>query len=278
MAPMSGFVNNLFPHLPKERIAMFSCGHIIPSSNLQTLTLGKGPRGGELTFKFATMKDQSLVTELGQILMNFSRVTPGGLVVFLPSYSFLRQVMEIWGKTKLLENLNSKKKVFIEPDLATDVPGVLERYTAEIHSSSSGAILLAVVGAKLSEGLNFSDELARMVVVVGLPYPNLGSAELQERLKYADRLAGHQSTAPNSYGPAGKELYENMCMNAVNQSIGRAIRHKNDWATLVLIDSRYQSQRIAKKLPEWIGKTIVIPQTFGQAVKAAGQFYSTKKS
>ena len=85
----------------------------------------------------------------------------------------------------------------------------------------SGALLFAVVGAKLSEGLNFSDELARMVVIVGLPFANLGSPELQERLKYADRLAGHKAPTGQSYGVAGKELYENLCMNAVNQSIGR---------------------------------------------------------
>ena len=47
---------------------------------------------------------------------------------------------------------------------------------------------MAVVGAKLSEGLNFTDELARAVVIIGLPYPNLASAELKERLKFASEL------------------------------------------------------------------------------------------
>jgi chromosome transmission fidelity protein 1 len=61
-----------------------------------------------------------------------------------------------------------------------------------------------------------------MVMVIGLPFANLGSAELQERLKYADRLAGQVApkNANSMYGAAGKELYENMCMNSVNQSIG----------------------------------------------------------
>ena len=91
-------------------------------------------------------------------------------------------------------------------------------------AQGKGALLLAVVGAKLSEGLNFSDDLARLVMVIGLPFANLGSAELQERLKHADRLAGEVAQKNSAYGAAGKELYENMCMNSVNQSIGKQAR------------------------------------------------------
>jgi chromosome transmission fidelity protein 1 len=84
-------------------------------------------------------------------------------------------------------------------------------------SRQQGALLLAVIGAKLSEGLNFSDDLARAVVVVGLPFANIHSPEIQERMKYANRLNGGVSR------DAGAELYENMCMSAVNQSIGKSI-------------------------------------------------------
>jgi chromosome transmission fidelity protein 1 len=75
---------------------------------------------------------------------------------------------------------------------------------------------MAVVGAKLSEGLNFTDDLARAVIMVGLPYPNASSPELKERLKYVSNLSKQEGKTED----AGKELYENLCMNAVNQSIG----------------------------------------------------------
>ena len=58
---MSDVINQLFSGLPRERLATFSCGHIIPEANLQTLVLRKGPRGGELQFKFQQRGDDSLV-------------------------------------------------------------------------------------------------------------------------------------------------------------------------------------------------------------------------
>ena len=87
---------------------------------------------------------------------------------------------------------------------------------------------MAVVGAKLSEGLNFTDDLARAVVMVGLPYPNASSPELKERLKYVSNLAKQKGET----GDAGEELYENLCMNAVNQSIGA--RRFFDWQVILV--------------------------------------------
>jgi len=132
---------------------------------------------------------------------------------------------------------------------------------------------MAVIGAKLSEGLNFSDDLARAVIVVGLPFPNINSPELQERMKYVNKLSKENGEQKD----AGRELYENMCMNAVNQSIGRAIRHQRDWSSLILIDSRYSSLGIRNKLPKWISEGVEVSASFGAAMKALGSFYRAKR-
>lgn len=44
--------------------------------------------------------------------------------------------------------------------------------------------MLCVVGGKLSEGINFSNDLGRCILMVGLPYPSLKSPELNERIDY----------------------------------------------------------------------------------------------
>jgi chromosome transmission fidelity protein 1 len=42
------------------------------------------------------------------------------------------------------------------------------------------------MGGRLSEGINFTDELARSIIVLGLPYPNIKAPEIIEKMKYLD--------------------------------------------------------------------------------------------
>ena len=67
---------------------------------------------------------------------------------------------------------------------------------------------------------------------------------------------------------AGQVHYENLCIKAVNQSIGRSIRHARDYATIVLVDQRYSRASVRDKLPEWIASQLQICQGFGQAFAA----------
>lgn len=60
---MNDFKLQLFPQVPPAGIANFSCGHVIPKENLQTLILTKSPKGKELEFKFETQSDESLVRD-----------------------------------------------------------------------------------------------------------------------------------------------------------------------------------------------------------------------
>jgi chromosome transmission fidelity protein 1 len=123
------------------------------------------------------------------------------------------------------------------------------------------------MGGKLSEGINFSDKLARCVVMVGMPFPDSRDPVLKEKLKFADTLE------PNS----GKKLYEAMCMKTVNQCIGRSIRHANDYASILLLDARYSQPRITNLLPSWLASEVKSCSTFGDAQSSLLAFFAERK-
>jgi hypothetical protein len=58
---------------------------------------------------------------------------------------------------------------------------------------------------------------------------------------------------------------------------GRAIRHANDYATLLLVDRRYSTPRISGKLPKWIRADLRVGE-FGDAVRGVAGFFKEKKT
>lgn len=54
-------------------------------------------------------------------------------------------------------------------------------------------------------------------------------------------------------------------MKAVNQSIGRSVRHKQDYASVLLLDKRYQRDNVRNALPKWLQPSLQIHTKFGTA-------------
>ncbi|CAO3622306.1 unnamed protein product [Cunninghamella blakesleeana] len=282
MEPISDFIRGLFPTVPKNKIHHFSCGHIIPSSNLLTLSLASGPSSKQFIFNYDSREDVQLMDEVGKSILNLCNVVPDGMVCFFSSFTYLDTVYKRWSTNEsgnILDRISKKKKIFKEPKESNMVDSVLRDYSLHIDSkqsstSTNGAILLSVVNGKMSEGINFSDRLGRCVVMIGLPFPNRYSVELNEKIKYMNNQVIQDNKNDVNLG---QEYYENLCMRGVNQSIGRAIRHKNDYATIVLLDKRYSSPRISKKLPKWIGETIEDCPQFGRALGKVAKFFREKR-
>lgn len=60
------FHAQLFSYVPPERLVVYSCGHVVPKSNIKTVVLGRGPRGRALEFKFSARGDEDLVRALSR--------------------------------------------------------------------------------------------------------------------------------------------------------------------------------------------------------------------
>uniref|UniRef100_A0A8C7G893 DEAD/H (Asp-Glu-Ala-Asp/His) box helicase 11 n=1 Tax=Oncorhynchus kisutch TaxID=8019 RepID=A0A8C7G893_ONCKI len=205
MQPVSDFKQELLfsAGVGAERIIEFSCGHVIPPENILPIVLCSGPSGQELEFTFQNRDTPHMMEETGRVLSNLCNVVPGGVVCFFPSYDYSRRILENWEASGVLARLSSKKKIFQEPKKANQVEKVLNEFSRTIQRCAvdggtlSGALLFSVVGGKMSEGINFSDELGRCIVMVGMPYPNIKSPELKEKMAYLDKnLVRRKTRAP----------------------------------------------------------------------------------
>ena len=71
-----------------------------------------------------------------------------------------------------------------------------------------------------------------------------------------------QAAARSGAATAGQEYYEDLCMKAVNQCIGRVIRHARDWAAIVLADARWAApsrEPCSLPLPGMPPKLLAVP-------------------
>ncbi|GFN82548.1 ATP-dependent DNA helicase chl1 [Plakobranchus ocellatus] len=219
------------------------------------------------------------VEELGRVVCNICNIVPGGIVCFFPSYDYEKLVLAAWERSGVLAKIQLKKKVLTEPKRSGLADQVLSEYADCIKRCKAwqghltGAILMCVVGGKMSEGINFSDDLGRCIVMVGLPFPNINSPELKEKMSYLNANFPKDQDGRQ----AGQVHYENLCMKAVNQSIGRAIRHRDDYASILLLDQRYLRANIISKLPNWISKHLQKAEKFPLLMQSMPKFFSLHK-
>ncbi|XP_057854294.2 uncharacterized protein LOC131064226 isoform X2 [Cryptomeria japonica] len=323
LQPVEEIKERLFPHIKADQLHLFSCGHIVSPESILPIAVSRGPTGRTFDFTHQNRSSPSMMEELGRLLCNLTSVVPEGIIVFFSSFEYENQVYAAWTESGILSTLQKKKRVFREPRNNAAVELTLQDYKETIMASSTkgikedrpgqGALLLAVVGGKISEGINFSDGMGRCVVMVGLPYPSPSDPELIERIKYIDRL-GTEAIVGGTPLPVskdtdkitsmqsglnilrccnqkGREYYENLCMKAVNQSIGRAIRHIGDYAAVLLVDARYASltreansykagfSTPTSKLPGWIKERLVtVTGNFGEVQRLLHQFFKYNRA
>ncbi|KAF8459481.1 ATP-dependent RNA helicase chl1 [Terfezia claveryi] len=267
-----------------------SCGHVIPKENLLAWSVCTGPSNRELKFTYDRRNNLDMIDDLGRAIINLCLVIPHGIVCFFPSYAYLNSVTSRWQQRSNLntasiwERLGQRKALFSESKNSSSVEDTLRQYGQAIDSGRGG-LLFSVVGGKMSEGINFNDNLGRGVIMVGLPFPNSQSAEWKAKLEYVEKVAAGNclaseppSTRSEFAKTAGRDFYENACMRAVNQSIGRAIRHQQDYAVIVLLDQRYSLSRITTKLPRWVGDSVVNGEQkpFAELMRSTGAFFRAK--
>jgi regulator of telomere elongation helicase 1 len=252
LSPIESFAEELDQPFPIR----LEGGHVAHPSQVFVGIIGKGTLGGQFQFTYSNRRDANMKRDLVASLRSLYEYLPAGILTFVPSFSFLEDFCD--GLVGACQ-----KKVFVESRDATKTREVLAGFQ---RNAADGAALLAVCRGKLSEGLDFTDDLARCVSIVGIPFPN--SSDFKVNLKkqwLEERRRG-----------SGSKWYTESALRAVNQAIGRAIRHKDDYAAVVLMDERFLGFR--NMISKWIRPSIHEAKTWDDLMMDLKCFFIRQKN
>ena len=159
--------------------------------------------------------------------------TPGHVAVFCQSYRMLEEVVEEadWpGRMLLIESRNwSKRRV---DDALQQLRDARQRGTK--------VLLAGVFGGRLSEGVDYSENILDAVVCVGIPIApkSVPQDALREYIE-----------GKHGQGKGWKYGALQPAVNSVLQGMGRAIRKAEDRAFILLLDNRFLTSQFRSCLP-----------------------------
>lgn len=245
MAPLDSFSSELNT---KFQIS-FEAPHVIDNSQIWVGTMGKAPDGSPLTI-IQKNCDERMLDSIGDAILQICRNIPKGVLCFFPSYRFLDQIKSRWKTSGFLKKLQSERKVIFEPRSDPDqFESSIQQYYKAIQQGK-GAIFFAVCRGKVSEGLDFADDNARAVIIVGIPFPNTKDPQINLKKQYNSQNNVKRGLLD------GNSWYSLQAFRAINQAVGRCIRHKQDYGAIILLDERFNDPANQQKLPKWIAPQI----------------------
>jgi regulator of telomere elongation helicase 1 len=153
-------------------------------------------------------------------------------------------------------------------DDEAELKGIVEQFYDAVDNKGK-CLLLAVCRGKVSEGIDFRDKRGRVVIITGLPYSPFKDPRVKLKKKHLD-----ERKVAKSGTLSGEEWYLQSAVRAVNQAIGRVIRHSKDYGAIFLLDSRFQTSKVIGELSGWVRAGLKRTDQFGTAIASFREFAS----
>eukprot|EP00330_Aristerostoma_sp_ATCC50986_P009946 CAMPEP_0114594690 /NCGR_PEP_ID=MMETSP0125-20121206/16371_1 /TAXON_ID=485358 ORGANISM="Aristerostoma sp., Strain ATCC 50986" /NCGR_SAMPLE_ID=MMETSP0125 /ASSEMBLY_ACC=CAM_ASM_000245 /LENGTH=155 /DNA_ID=CAMNT_0001795295 /DNA_START=1718 /DNA_END=2185 /DNA_ORIENTATION=+ len=148
--------------------------------------------------------------------------------------------MAVWRKKKhkILEKIRRHKEIFVEPEDAVAVKEVIQNF--KLKAKNHGAVMFGSCRGKVFEGIDFTDNEARGVVLLGVPNAKTTDIRVQSKINLLNkRKKGGEKELMN-----GQQWYRDEMIRSMNQSVGRIFRHSEDYGAIFLVDSRFLSENL----------------------------------
>ena len=167
--------------------------HVVDPSQVYVTCLTKGFNGIETKNIFANRENASMYHGMATSIAKIKSVTPGGMLIFHPTYALMNKMREYWKIQDDAACMNAtnnqfQRQVFIEPNDKGELEVVTGKYETAIEEHAmNGAIYMGVCRGKLSEGVDFSDARGRVVVITGIPYAPFMDPKVKLKKEYVQQ-------------------------------------------------------------------------------------------
>lgn len=304
LSPMSSFASELALPFPVR----LENPHVIAPDQVWGGVVPVGPSGKRLNSSYRFRDTDEYKAELGNAIVNFARVVPDGLLVFFPSYGVMRACVEFWrshGAPSVWDRICNAKHAVVEPQDKKEFAAAFAEFNAALGLRSTkgrderagddgggvengvarhrgGAAFFAVCRGKVSEGIDFPDKAGRAVILTGIPYAPKADAKVRLKRSFLDEKKAASERESNTIDArdsrdrvllSGEAWYSQSAMRAVNQALGRVIRHRHDHGAVILLDERFGYGDTRNQLSVWLRPAIQSFDAFGPAAAQLSRFF-----
>ncbi|XP_051887108.1 regulator of telomere elongation helicase 1 isoform X3 [Pristis pectinata] len=268
LSPLSSFTSEMQIPFPVS----LENPHVIDKHQIWIGIVPKGPDGVQLSSAYNKRFSPEYMSSLGKTMVNLCRVVPNGLLVFFPSYPVMEKSLEFWKEEGISNRIEEIKPIFVEVKGKGLFSEVMDAYYDKVNNpKSNGACFCAVCRGKASEGLDFADMNGRGVIVTGLPFPPRMDPRVILKMQFLDEM--RRKCIGSVQYLSGQEWYRQQASRAVNQAIGRVIRHRNDYGAIFLCDHRFTGTEVKSQLPSWLQPYVKVYDNFGHIIRDVSQFF-----
>ena len=174
----------------------------------------------DVTTKYEDIeRDASMVDRLGERLSEIITSVPKSTIVFYPSYALMEKLSS---RTRMASG--GRKVYFEKRDMGQ---GEFMRVVGDFKLAPGKALLHAISGGRVSEGIDFPGDEMELAVIAGIPYP-----------KPTAKHRAFQHFCELRFGMGWERAVKAPTTRKLLQAVGRLIRSETDRGVAIILDKR----------------------------------------
>lgn len=177
----------------------------------------------DVSTKFEEMaQDETIIPRLEEHAVSICNAMDRNTVLFFPSYSMMERFLADGVVRRIRRKVLVEERGMPQAELMQTVSR-FKQYTFD------GNVLFAVMGGRVSEGIDFPDRELEVALLVGIPFPK-PTAKQRALLHYYEM----------KFGRGWEYTVKVPAYRKMAQAIGRLIRTETDVGAAVILDRRAQ--------------------------------------